>query len=92
MLTPKQKTLLMFLNARINHQGICPSFDEMRNHLGLKSKSGVAGLIVALEKRGFIRRHHNTARAIGVIRLPEEASQKKLPELPLADFVQIPFF
>lgn len=93
MLTRKQKELLLFLNTKINHQGgVCPSFDEMRIHLGLKSKSGVAGLIVALEKRGFIRRHHNTARAIGVIRLPEEASQKNLPEPPWADFVQIPFF
>lgn len=92
MLTRKQKELLLFLNAKINRQGVCPSFDEMRIYLGLKSKSGVAGLVVALEKRGFIRRHHNAARAIEVVRLPEEASQDSTPEDPSTSFVSIPFF
>ncbi len=71
MLTAKQHELLMFIDTRLNERGISPSFDEMREALDLKSKSGVHRLISALEERGFIRRLPNRARALEVIKLPE---------------------
>jgi repressor LexA len=71
MLTAKQHELLMFIDTRLNQRGISPSFDEMREALDLKSKSGVHRLISALEERGFIRRLPNRARALEVIKLPE---------------------
>ena len=63
MLTAKQRELLLFIDNRLNESGISPSFDEMREALELKSKSGVHRLISALEERGFIRRLPNRARA-----------------------------
>lgn len=70
MLTKKQHDLLVYLDQTFKQQGICPSFDEMKNYLGLKSKSGVHRLLNELEGRGFIRRLHNKARALEVISLP----------------------
>jgi repressor LexA len=71
MLTKKQHELLLFINKRLGETGICPSFDEMKESLGLKSKSGVHRLITGLEERGFIRRLAHRARALEVARLPE---------------------
>ncbi len=71
MLTAKQRELLIFIDSRLNESGISPSFDEMREALDLKSKSGVHRLISALEERGFIRRLPNRARALEVLKLPE---------------------
>jgi repressor LexA len=71
MLTAKQRELLMFINQRLGETGISPSFDEMREALDLKSKSGVHRLISALEERGFIRRLPNRARALEVLKIPE---------------------
>ena len=71
MLTAKQRELLLFIDARLKESGISPSFDEMREALDLKSKSGVHRLISALEERGFIRRLPNRARALDVVKLPE---------------------
>jgi repressor LexA len=71
MLTEKQKELLLFIHARMQEKGVPPSFDEMKDALDLKSKSGIHRLITALVERGFIRRLPHRARAIEVIRLPE---------------------
>ena len=70
MLTAKQRELLLFIDARLKESGISPSFDEMREALDLKSKSGVHRLISALEERGFIRRLPNRARALEVMKIP----------------------
>lgn len=74
MLTVKQHELLKFINRRLAENGVSPSFDEMREALDLKSKSGVHRLISALEERGFIRRLPNRARALEVLKMPETAS------------------
>lgn len=71
MLTRKQLELLMFINERANETGVPPSFDEMKDALDLRSKSGIHRLITALEERGFIRRLPHRARALEVIRLPD---------------------
>src|SRR6187401_97500 len=86
MLTPKQKELLMFIHERLKETGVPPSFDEMKEALDLKSKSGIHRLITALEERGFIRRLPNRARALEVLKLPEtRAAAPKAPvELPQA--------
>ena len=75
MLTEKQKELLLFIHSRMQELGVPPSFDEMKDALDLKSKSGIHRLITALVERGFIRRLPHRARAIEVIRLPENASE-----------------
>jgi len=74
MLTRRQFELLMFINERIKETGIAPSFDEMKDAIDLRSKSGVHRLISALEERGFIRRLSHRARALEVTKLPEAAS------------------
>jgi repressor LexA len=74
MLTRKQSELLLFINGRIKEAGISPSFDEMKEALGLKSKSGIHRLITGLEERGFIRRLPHRARALEVLRLPDTAA------------------
>jgi repressor LexA len=74
MLTRKQFDLLMFINRRLGEAGVSPSFDEMRDALGLKSKSGIHRLITGLEERGFIRRLPHRARALEVLRLPDKAA------------------
>ncbi len=76
MLTRKQHDLLMFIHGRLQETGVPPSFDEMKDALDLKSKSGIHRLITALEERGFIRRLPNRARALEILRLPESVGQK----------------
>ena len=74
MLTRKQHELLMYIHERIKETGVSPSFDEMKEALDLASKSGIHRLITALEERGFLRRLPHRARALEVVRLPEEAT------------------
>jgi repressor LexA len=74
MLTRKQHELLMFIHQRIRESGVSPSFDEMKEALDLASKSGIHRLITALEERGFIRRLAHRARALEVVKLPEQAT------------------
>ena len=74
MLTKKQKNLLIFINKKIRSPGISPSYEEMKNSLNLKSKSGIHRLISALEERGFVKRLAHKARALEVVKLPENAS------------------
>ena len=77
MLTNKQRDLLILINERLIKNGVPPSFDEMKDALDLKSKSGIHRLITALEERGFIRRLANRARAIEIIKLPERDNSKR---------------
>ncbi len=74
MLTPKQHELLMFIHERIRETGVSPSFDEMKEALDLRSKSGIHRLITALEDRGFIRRLPHKARALEILRLPDDVT------------------
>ncbi len=74
MLTRKQHQLLVFINQRLEETGVSPSFDEMKEALGLKSKSGIHRLITGLEEREFIRRLPHRARALEVLRLPNDVS------------------
>ncbi|HET9336535.1 MAG TPA: transcriptional repressor LexA [Sphingomicrobium sp.] len=96
MLTVKQHELLNFINERLSATGVSPSFDEMREALDLKSKSGVHRLISALEERQFIRRLPNRARALEVLRMPDvaapAASAAPKPVVPAAanDTIEIP--
>ncbi|MFL6753135.1 MAG: transcriptional repressor LexA [Sphingomicrobium sp.] len=96
MLTAKQRELLLFIDGRLNETGISPSFDEMREALELKSKSGVHRLISALEERGFIRRLPNRARALEVVKLPETRPSATVTPLrpaapaPANDTIDIP--
>ncbi|MCJ2186208.1 transcriptional repressor LexA [Novosphingobium beihaiensis] len=82
MLTRKQHELLRFIQTRLEESGISPSFEEMKEALDLKSKSGVHRLISALEERGFIRRLPNRARALEVLRQPEDATNKPAAARP----------
>lgn len=79
MLTRKQYELLMFINERVHETGIPPSFDEMKDALDLKSKSGIHRLITALEERGFLRRMEKRARAIEIVKLPENVAETVHP-------------
>ena len=103
MLTKKQSELLRFINERLKEDGVPPSFDEMKEALDLRSKSGIHRLIMALEERGFIRRLPNRARALEVIKMPEaKAPAKKRPApaaapsapatlpVPANDVIEIP--
>ncbi len=95
MLTAKQRELLLLIHQRLGETGVSPSFDEMREALDLKSKSGVHRLISALEERGFIRRLPNRARALEVVKLPDAsapASVTARPAVPAAanDTIEIP--
>jgi repressor LexA len=97
MLTAKQRELLLFIDGRLKKDGVSPSFDEMREALDLKSKSGVHRLISALEERGFIRRLPNRARALEVLKLPETSAPTATvtpirPAVPAAanDTMEIP--
>ncbi|MCC2099341.1 MAG: repressor LexA, partial [Hyphomicrobiales bacterium] len=74
MLTRKQSELLRFIHERLKETGVPPSFDEMKDALDLRSKSGIHRLIIALEERGFIRRLPNRARALEVLKLPESST------------------
>jgi repressor LexA len=96
MLTAKQREFLLFIDNRLKESGISPSFDEMREALDLKSKSGVHRLISALEERGFIRRLPNRARALEVVKLPETAPSATVTPIrpvtaaPANDTLEIP--
>ncbi len=79
MLTRKQYELLMFIHERVRESGIPPSFDEMKDALDLKSKSGIHRLITALEERGYIRRMEKRARALEIIKLPENMAENMRP-------------
>src|SRR5690606_16831505 len=74
MLTRKQLELLMFIHERLKETGVPPSFEEMKEALDLRSKSGIHRLITALEERGFLRRLPHRARALEVLRLPESVA------------------
>ena len=99
MLTRKQHELICFINDRLDETGVSPSFEEMKEALDLKSKSGVHRLISALEERQFIRRLPNRARALEVLKMPERggvatklaapANVQPLPE-PANDVIEIP--
>ena len=80
MLTRKQHELLMFIHERIKETGVSPSFDEMKEALDLASKSGIHRLITALEERGFLRRLPHRARALEVIKLPQQATSPAPPK------------
>ncbi len=80
MLTRKQHELLMFIHERIKETGVSPSFDEMKEALDLASKSGIHRLITALEERGFLRRLPHRARALEVIKLPQQATAAAPPQ------------
>ncbi len=106
MLTPKQQELLSFIQTRLEEGGVSPSFEEMKDALDLRSKSGIHRLINALEERGFIRRLPNRARALEVLKLPDamhrpaasvasvvpKPASRKSPPLPIAanDVIEIP--
>ena len=79
MLTRKQHELLMFIHERVRETGIPPSFDEMKDALDLRSKSGIHRLITALEERGFLRRMEKRARALEIVRLPENIADAQRP-------------
>ena len=84
MLTRKQLDLLKYIHAAVQKDGVSPSFDEMKEALDLRSKSGIHRLITALEERGFIRRLAHRARAIEIVKLPE--SMGGAPSAPTAGF------
>src|SRR5215470_17336546 len=80
MLTAKQKELLLYIHERIKETGVSPSFDEMKEALDLASKSGIHRLITALEERGFLRRLPHRARALEVVKLPQQATTAAPPQ------------
>ena len=80
MLTRKQHELLMFIHERIKETGVSPSFDEMKEALDLASKSGIHRLITALEERGFLRRLPHRARALEVVKLPQQVTAAAPPK------------
>src|SRR4051812_18434586 len=84
MLTAKQRELLLFIDKRLKQDGISPSFDEMKEALDLRSKSGVHRLISALEERSFIRRLPNRARALEVLKMPERVREEPAKLVPKA--------
>ena len=86
MLTNKQHELLMFISERLKEKGVAPSFDEMKEALNLRSKSGIHRLITALEERGFIRRLAHRARALEIIKMPDAAS----PSLAISNHTPAP--
>ena len=82
MLTAKMQELLMFIHDRLTTDGVSPSFEEMKEALNLKSKSGIHRLIEALEERGYLERLPNRARALEIKKLPEIAEKKFTPKTP----------
>ena len=93
MLTQKQKDLLLLIDKKIKATGVPPSYDEMKDALGLASKSGIHRLITALEERGFIRRLPNKARALEVLKVPEGSQSDPVPApvMEAANDSEIPF-
>ena len=93
MLTKKQLDLLEFINKRVARDGVPPSFDEMKEALDLRSKSGIHRLITALEERGFIRRLAHRARAIEIVKLPDSLAAKQpgfTPQVIDGDLPDVP--
>jgi len=90
MLTRKQYELLMFIHERIRESGVPPSFDEMKDALDLKSKSGIHRLITALEERGFLRRMEKRARALEIVKLPENVSDTLRPATTRSQAMRTP--
>jgi repressor LexA len=97
MLTSKQNELLRFIHERLENNGVSPSFEEMKEALDLKSKSGVHRLIGALEERGFIRRLANRARALEILQMPDGGGARSISSAPVTSIspppaprVQIP--
>jgi repressor LexA len=90
MLTRKQLELLEFINKRVQRDGVSPSFDEMKDALDLRSKSGIHRLITALEERGFIRRLAHRARAIEIVKMPEGGGQGFVPKVIEGDRSDLP--
>ena len=90
MLTRKQHELICFINDRLNDTGVSPSFEEMKDALDLKSKSGVHRLISALEERRFLRRLPNRARALEVLRMPERPSAPVAVDKPTSNVTPFP--
>ncbi|WP_439815922.1 transcriptional repressor LexA [Zavarzinia sp. CC-PAN008] len=89
MLTAKQHELLIYIDAKLKERGVSPSFDEMKDALHLRSKSGIHRLITALEERGFIRRLPHRARALEVLKLPEvDARPKREPGLTTGSVIK----
>jgi repressor LexA len=84
MLTRKQHELLMFIDKHLRATGFSPSFEEMKDALRLKSKSGIHRLITALEERGFLKRRAHRARALEVVRLPENVAPRRADPAPVA--------
>src|SRR6266853_1841638 len=82
VLTRKQTELLLLINKRLNDGGVSPSFDEMKDALGLRSKSGIHRLITGLEERGFLKRLAHRARALEVVKLPEATAVRDKGERP----------
>ena len=91
MLTQKQKDLLLLIDRKIKAVGVPPSYDEMKDALGLASKSGIHRLITALEERGFIRRLPNKARALEVLKLPEDFRPQNKSLVAANDTYEVPF-
>ncbi len=91
MLTKKQHELLLFIHKRLSEDGVSPSFDEMKEALGLASKSGVHRLVSALEERGFIRRLAHRARALEVLKMPENAQRTGRAAAATNNVVEAPF-
>ncbi len=89
MLTQKQYELLTFIDSRLKSAGVSPSFDEMKDALRLKSKSGIHRLLTGLEERGFIRRLPHRARALEVLRLPENLEESSRAPTPTAFAAQV---
>ncbi|MEJ0062423.1 MAG: transcriptional repressor LexA [Alphaproteobacteria bacterium] len=83
MLTRQQQRLLLLIKERLDSDGVPPSFDEMKESLGLASKSGIHRLIMGLEERGFIRRLPHKARALEILKLPEHLAANDMPDIPL---------
>ena len=91
MLTRKQHELLVFIDRHLKATGFSPSFEEMKEALNLKSKSGIHRLISALEERGFLSRRHNRARALEVVRLPDDLAARVSGESDIAPQAAAPF-
>jgi len=91
MLTRKQHELLLFIDSHLKSTGFSPSFEEMKDALDLRSKSGIHRLISALEERGFLRRRHHRARALEVVRMPDDTVRKlPIPPRPEAATTSLP--
>ncbi len=90
MLTSKQQELLSFIHQRLEEGGVSPSFEEMKDALELRSKSGIHRLISALEERGFLRRLPNRARALEVVKMPEGIARIRREPAPVAPIIHHP--